>query len=311
VTRLEKTKTALKDSQQEMKAVINTVMDGIITIDETGQILSMNPAVEQMFGYAAKDVVGRNVSMLMPEPDHSQHDTYLRRYRETGQSRIINAPAREVNACRRNGDIFPIEISISEMRIHDIHHFVASLRDISERKTAEEKIRSMALYDQLTGLANRFRLYDRFSQGLAMATRNKRALAVLFMDLDGFKQVNDTLGHNAGDELLKQVAERLLACVRTTDTVARVGGDEFVIVLTEVDGRHGAGLIAGKVLDALSGPFQLGTGECHLCGSVGIAMFPEDGEDIDELVKCADNAMYLAKRNRKSHFSFYKATDPG
>ena len=192
--------------------------------------------------------------------------------------------------------------------IADEEKFLKTVADtlgtVVERKMAEEKLKEMAHHDHLTGLPNRIVLYDRLNQSLALARRHKESFAVLFLDLDHFKEVNDTLGHDAGDALLKDAATRLLACVREMDTVARVGGDEFTIILMETKEPASAELVAKKILETLTQPFNISGSECHVGTSIGIAMYPKDGEDSETLVKNADAAMYQAKRERNT-FRFF------
>ncbi len=202
-------------------------------------------------------------------------------------------------------------ISVSEMTLGDQRYFVGIVRDITERKRAEEKIRFMAHYDQLTGLANRNLLYDRLKQALAQSRRYKKKLALLFLDLDGFKPVNDKFGHNIGDLLLKEVAVRLQGCVREVDTVARAGGDEFVIVLSGIGNRKHAAGSAAKILHSLAHPCLLEGKECRIGGSIGIAISPDDGEDIDSLLKKADEAMYHAKNTGRNSFMFHEDAGTG
>ena len=182
---------------------------------------------------------------------------------------------------------------------------------VIERKRAEETLKQMAHHDNLTGLPNRNVLYDRMNQTLAISRRHQQSFAVLFLDLDHFKEVNDTLGHDAGDELLKEASTRILSCVRReTDTVARVGGDEFTIILMETLEPAGAELVSKKILKSLTQPFNISGKECHIGTSIGIAIYPEDGEDSETLVKNADSAMYHAKRERNTFCFFSKIDSP-
>jgi len=305
VTKLKRTRDALQKSQQELQAIIQTAIDGIITINEQEEIISFNPAAESIFGYTTEEVIGKNVNRLIPEPDRSQHNGYLERYIETGRGRIIGVGNREVTALRKDGHTFPMEISVSEMLLPDGRYFVGIVRDISDRKKAEEKIRQMAHFDQLTGLANRNLLYDRLRQALARSRRHKQPLALLFLDLDGFKPVNDAHGHDIGDLLLQKISRRLRASVREVDTVARVGGDEFVIVLNEIGKKDNAIKATEKILNAIARPCSLEGHVCQVSGSIGIAISPDDGTDIDTLMKKADDAMYMAKQSGKNGYRLY------
>jgi diguanylate cyclase (GGDEF)-like protein/PAS domain S-box-containing protein len=306
VTNLKQTKVELEKSQSQLQAIISNAMDGIITINELGEILGFNPAAEQIFGYAQAEVMGKNLKILMPEPFHSEHDTYLHHYRQTGEAKILGITGREVVAVRKNGEKFPMELSASEMVLAGQRYFVGIVRDITERKQAEEKIAHLAHYDYLTDLPNRALFLESLQRCLAMAKRNSFKTAVLFLDLDGFKKVNDTLGHDAGDMLLRGVSTRLKETIRASDTVARVGGDEFIFVLNEIGSDENAALMAKKIIAALGEPFELKGQHCKVGGSIGIAIFPDASTDSDSLIKQADNAMYLAKQSGKNTYKFYR-----
>ena len=306
VTNLKQIKGDLEKSQNQLQSIISNVMDGIITINESGEIQGFNPAAEQIFGYTQQEVTGNNLSLLMPEPDRHAHDSYLIKYLKTGQTRIIGVRGREVIAVRKSGDAFPMEMSVSEMVLGGQRYFIGIVRDITERKQAEQKIAHLAHYDYLTDLPNRALLLDVLNHSISLAKRNKHKVAVLFMDLDGFKQINDTLGHEAGDLLLKGVAQRIKKTIRESDTVARVGGDEFILVLDNIDSAENSVFVANKILFALSEPFDLKGQPGRVGGSIGISIFPDDSENPVQLVKQADEAMYLAKQGGKNTSRFYR-----
>ena len=306
VTNLKQIKGDLEKSQNQLQSIISNVMDGIITINETGEIRGFNPAAEQIFGYSQQEVIGSSLSMLMPEPDRSAHDSYLNKYLKTGQAKILGVRGREVTAVRKNGDAFPMEMSVSEMVLGGQRYFIGIVRDITERKQAEQKIAHLAHYDYLTDLPNRALLLDVLNHSISLAKRNKHKVAVLFMDLDGFKQINDTLGHEAGDLLLIGVAQRIKKTIRESDTVARVGGDEFILVLDNIDSAENSEFVANKILVALSEPFDLMGQPGRVGGSIGISIFPNDSENPAQLVKQADEAMYLAKQGGKNTSRFYR-----
>lgn len=208
----------------------------------------------------------------------------------------------------RNGREFPVEISVNYMQYENEEYMCGFARDISLRKLTDEKIARLAHYDALTGLPNRSLLYDRLEQAIAQANRYHQQLGVLFLDLDGFKQINDNFGHYVGDDLLKAVAERLRDCARDMDTVARVGGDEFVFILSEIGQPEHAALVARKILACLAHPFVIHGKPCQIGGSIGIALFPEDGDDMEDIIKLADDAMYVAKNNGKGNYQFASQT---
>ena len=459
----ERTRAAdtLQDREQRLRGVLETVADAIITINERGEVLSFNKAAEKTFGYAAREVVGRNVSMLIAAPHAAKHDQYLADYVRTGEKKIIGKTNREEYGVRKDGTVFPLEFSVTELRqgskrfftgiVRDItdrkrweaeikrandelemrveertreltqeiverqraedklllagevieslsegvaiidpdfrissvnpafttisgydieevighfpinhtaltrggamfedmwrgleargswegefwnlrkngeeyaerlsvtaitnisgevQQFAAIMSDITKRKQDEERILYQANYDSLTGLPNRALFLDRLNQSLSNMQRANRNLGLLFIDLDGFKLVNDTLGHDVGDMLLKEAARRLGTCVRTGDTVARLGGDEFTVIMPNLDDAQNAPLVAQRVLDALHAPFLLGGHEAFISGSIGITIFPDDASDAQDLLKNADAAMYRAKENGKANYQFFTA----
>jgi len=291
---------ALASEAARARAVMDTAAEGIVIIDERGAVESFNRAAEHMFGYEVREVIGRNVKILMPELHASAHDGYIARYLRTGEAHVIGQP-RELSALRKDGTEFPIELNVTEIRLMgDERCFTGILRDITERKQAEERIKALAHYDSLTGLPNRALFYDRLRQAIGLAKRDRHELALLYLDLDKFKAVNDTLGHPAGDELLTRTAERVRRLVRESDTVARIGGDEFTVILPKIASRQDAADVAKKIIGALSAPFHLGEQkqEARIGTSIGIAIYPADAQDMDELVKAADTAMYNAKQIR-------------
>ncbi len=210
---------------------------------------------------------------------------------------------------RKDGSVYAEALTISPVTnsAGRIQHFVAIKQDISERKASEERVQHLAHHDQLTDLPNRALLSDRLFQALAQARRDRGTLALMFLDLDRLKPVNDTLGHDIGDLLLKEVALRLQACVpRGSDTVSRLGGDEFVILLAQIDKAADAVVVAGKVLAALKHPFTIGPHHIHISGSIGIAVYPQHGDEVNGLLKNADTAMYLAKKAGRNCYRFFR-----
>lgn len=306
IMNLKQTKGELEKSQGQLQAVIQNVMDGIITINESGEIQGFNPAAEQIFGYTQSEILGQNVKILMPEPDKSEHDAHIHRYMLTGQARLVGVRGREVTAVRKCGEQFPMELSLSKMVLAGQNYFVGITRDITERKRTEQKIAHLAHYDYLTDLPNRALYLDKLDQSIALAKRNHYKVAVLFLDLDGFKKINDTLGHDVGDLLLQGVSKRLKDTIRASDTVARVGGDEFTFVLNDTGSNESASLVAEKIIESLSEPFSLKGQHCHVGGSIGIAVFPDDSKSLKKLIIQADEAMYLAKQRGKNTYRFYR-----
>lgn len=420
----------LRNTRKRLRAVLDGVESGVITISEKGIVESFNRSAEEIFGYAAAEVIGKNVSMLMPEPFHSEHDGYLENYLRSGVRKAIGS-MRELMGRRKDGALFHMALGVGETRLNDRKVFIGSVRDISarkaeeaelriaaaafeslegmivtdargtilrvnrafidntgytaeecigrnprmlksdrhdaafyqemwqtllstskwegeiwdrrkngevypkwlsisavkddkgavthyvgthqditERKQAEQRIAELAYYDQLTGLPNRTLLLDRLKQIITATARSESHGALLFIDLDNFKTLNDTLGHDQGDLLLKLVAQRLTECVRAGDTVARLGGDEFVAVLADmgIDGQDAAKrteAVGEKVLAALNQSYPLETVAYHSTPSIGVALFKGNRTSIDDVLKQADLAMYKAKDSGRNTLRFF------
>lgn len=414
-------------SDNRVRAIMDSVAESVITIDEAGIIESFNPAAERLFGYPASQVIGKNIKLLMPSPYREHHDEYLQRFCSTGEKRCIGLGFREVEGLHKDGDTFPMELSISEMRLperrlfigivrditarrrdeaemaklstaieqtadsimitdaggiieyvnagfekttgyrreevigqkpsviqsglqsgdfyrslwstilagsvfqdilinrkkngtlyyeektitplRDIHgaitHFVSTGKDITERMRTQERLQYLAHHDVLTDLPNRLLFMDRLSQAITRARRTGRLIGLLFMDLDRFKKINDTLGHPVGDQLLKELSQRLRFCLREDDTVARLSGDEFAILLPDLHAVDDILPITNKILSQYHLPFHIDGHELFITTSIGIAIHPTDGADPATLLKNADTAMYAAKHRGRGSFSFY------
>ncbi len=449
----------LREREERLRGIVDTVAEAIITIDEAGSIQSFNLAAERIFGYAQSEVLGENVKILMPSPHQEQHDQYLKDYLGGGAPKIIGVAGREEFGLRKDGSTFPLELSVTELRtgkhrlftgilrdntrrkrdeealkaahdelearveertakltreIHErqrveqdlrlaanvianlneavvicdsnflvksinpafaeisgysideivgrpppfvkilredtelhetmlvalasvgrwetefwnkrkngeeyaehlsltaieaddgIHHeYAAVISDITKRKQDEERIRYQANFDALTGLPNRALFTDRLAHSLAAMSRSGSKLGLMFMDLDGFKLVNDTLGHDVGDLLLQETSKRLGKCVRDDDTVARLGGDEFTVIMPNLHDARDAPIVAQRILDSLTQPFNLRGQEAFVSASIGITIFPDDARDSSELLKNADTAMYRAKEQGKANYQFF------
>jgi len=278
--------------------------EAILISDRDNRIVAINPTFTRLTGYGIEELRGRDPRILAS--GHTPSGTYQGMWaalRETGYWQG------EMWDRRKDGESYPKWISISVIRDDqgEITHYLASFTDISERKAAEERILQLAHHDPLTGLLNRFSLENRLEQALLSARRADRRLAVMFIDLDRFKVVNDTLGHHVGDKLLVEVARRLQAAVRESDIVARLGGDEFIIVLTDVESDLAVASVAEKIVATLGQTYPIGDHELHTSPSVGISMFPADGANVEALMKNADAAMYHAKDHGRNNFQFFTA----
>ncbi|NMG77057.1 bifunctional diguanylate cyclase/phosphodiesterase [Aromatoleum diolicum] len=287
---------------REAMVVFYASSQGIMTTDAAGVISSVNPAFCRITGFAPEDVIGHK-SVIFSSGRHDKTfyaDMWAAlKARGEWEGEIWNR--------RRSGEIYPQWLTISAVRGErgNIVEYVALFSDITERKQHEDAIWRQANFDALTGLANRSLLHDRLGQVLAQARRSGRKVGLLFLDLDGFKWVNDTLGHDVGDVLLTEVAQRLKGCVRNQDTVARLGGDEFTIIVGELHDPEDLRGIGEKVLLVLSEPFALAGTRHQISASIGITVFPDDGEDLQTLLRNADIAMYKSKQNGKNRYHFY------
>lgn len=296
--------TEEKLAEQELRLaakVFESSMDAIVITDRHNAIVSVNQAFTTITGYSREEVIGHNPNLLSSGRQDEEF------YHQMWQSLLhLGQWKGEIWNRRKNGEIYPQWVSISTATDADnaITHYIAIFSDISERKAAEERIQYLAWHDPLTGLPNRALLQDRLERALVLARRNEHQLAVLFVDLDRFKIINDTLGHHMGDLLLQEVAKRLCACVRQSDTVSRQGGDEFVILLLDITGADAAAMVASKIVEAIARPFTI-DGHClHTSPSVGISLYPHHGRDKASLLKKADGAMYKAKDMGRNNFQF-------
>jgi diguanylate cyclase (GGDEF)-like protein/PAS domain S-box-containing protein len=293
---------------QEQLRLLSTALEiarnGVFITDALGRILWVNNSFTRLTGYNSDEAIGKTPALL-----HSgKHDAdfYQRLWQTIRQGKTW---ANETVEQHKSGKLFTVQQTITPIKNDDgvISHFVSVIDDITVQKEAAERIRYMAHYDALTALPNRALFQDRLHQILAQSKRNGQSSALMFLDLDRFKAVNDTLGHHIGDLLLQAVAERLKACVRETDTVSRLAGDEFTVLLPNVDGREDATLVAEKITAALAAPFNLDGHEVNIGSSTGIAFYPADADSDEALIKCADQAMYAAKEQGRGTFRFYQA----
>lgn len=293
---------ALRKREAELQMVIENANDAYVCIDQAGVISDWNRQAEHTFGWSTQEAIGRRLDeMIIPPAMREAHRAGMKRYLNTGEHHVLNQRI-ELNAVRRNGETLPVEVRICALTIEGKTIFSAFLHDITERKKAEAIREQEALHDALTGLPNRRALFNVLPQAVARTRRNQTALALLFLDLDGFKQINDTQGHEAGDAVLREVASRLYASIRQTDTAVRWGGDEFTVVLENVvNGMMDAKTMAQKVLDVIQQPIILDAMPVQISASIGIALHqPNDTNTAEQLVNRADAAMYEAKRAGKA-----------
>ncbi|MRV74461.1 EAL domain-containing protein [Duganella sp. FT92W] len=297
--------TARKQLERQLNLaaqVFEYSRDAIVLMDRQRRIIAANHAYAQVTGRTEQQMLGHD--FISVQSGFEDTELCHRMWREVDDDGYWQG---EIASRRAGGDPFPGWLALTAIRDAqgNITNYMGILSDISDRKKAEERTRHLAEHDYLTDLPNRVLLQDRLSQALAAARRHQAMLAILYIDLDHFKQVNDTLGHPVGDALLKEVAARLVRCVRGADTVSRYGGDEFLVLLADIGGSGQAAHVAGSILQALAQPCVVEGHTLPLSASIGISIFPGDGGSIDELIARADVAMYHAKQNRRNSFQFF------
>lgn len=294
-----------KETEQELRLagqVMEVAQESIVITEDDLSICAVNPAFTEITGYLPEEVIGCSPKILAS----GLHDQvfYERMWYEINTTGNWQG---EVWDKRKNGEVYPKWLSISEIRDSSdmVTHYVSVASDITDRKLSEKRLKQLAHYDNLTGLPNRMLLLDRMRQEIEQSKRNNLKLALLFLDLDRFKSVNDNYGHNVGDQLLVSVAERFRGCIRETDTLARHGGDEFAILVSDVKESDDVARIAEHLIASLQSSFDLDGKECFVGVSIGIALFPNDGGEPDELMQKADTAMYRAKASGGKNYSLY------
>ncbi len=296
-----------RETEERLRFVFDNSIDGIMTFLPDGTIVSCNPAAGQLFGRPPAQLIGQRLQdWLTP---------YVDIHGVIGQ---FPPGLHETVARRDHAADFAVEVTVSESRLNGMPQLIAFIRDITERKASQERMATLANYDSLTGLPNRVLFRDRLREGMKRAQRSGRSLGLMFLDLDRFKVVNDSLGHEVGDRLLQHVSQALTSCLRGVDsvardavddsvTIARLGGDEFTIVVEGIDGSDDAALIARRILEALLEPFVFEGEEIVITASIGISLYPADNSDLDGLIRHTDMAMYRSKSRGRNTFTFYNA----
>ncbi len=297
--------TQRKESEaklQQAVQIIEHTMEGVVITDNEGRITSVNPAFCEITGYTEAQIIHRHLDTLKADR-HPQEfsDEVWAKIRQSGSWRG------EVWNQRKNGEVYPAWMTISSVRDeHDsILHYVAVFSDITSIKQSQSQLEHLAHHDSLTNLPNRLLFEDRLQHAISQSKRQGRQLAVLFLDLDRFKNINDTLGHAMGDELLKEVAKRLQHILRDGDTAARLGGDEFTVLVENLEDPSQAAVVAAKIQESFKTPYQIAGRELHITTSIGISIYPEDGQTVADLTKNADAAMYQAKEQGRNNYRYY------
>jgi len=287
------------DVNTYFKEVFTNAGIGIITLDAKSSIEYINEEALNIFGYKSSALVNTNLSTLI----HSTDQNYLKQFIKTANS----STASEFTGIHKDNSAFPIELNISSKKLNQTCIYTVIIRDITEIKKNEEKLKHQAYFDSLTGIPNRTLFLDRSEIALNQAKRSNEGLAVIFIDLDAFKELNDTLGHDAGDVMLKTVAQRFINCARKSDTVSRRGGDEFTILMPRIKNIEDAVKLAERILLSNKNAISIKEKMVFPKTSIGISIYPHDGGIIETLINNADKAMYYAKESGKNQYSFYNS----
>lgn len=303
-----RTLETIRESENRFRSIVESATDAIILFDRNGEVISWNRGAQTIFGYSEKEILGQPVSALFPA-------AYVQHLSQSGgcdpliTSGLLRAGSRatELNGVRQDGTDFPLEISLSSWETAKGVFYSGIIRDVTQRKSLENQLTHQALHDPLTKLANRVLFRDRVEHAIERAGRKRAPVAVLFLDLDNFKSVNDSLGHAAGDQLLVSVTERLQACLRLSDTPARLGGDEFAVLVEDIGHADGAVFIAERIRNVFSAPFSISGTDIFVGTSIGIASTVSFLESPDELLRNADVAMYMSKSNGKDRYTVFKS----
>ena len=294
--------------KERAQVTLDSIGDAVLSTDLEGKVVYLNVVAEKITGWTREEAAGKSIEEVFVIVDGGTREPCANPLRSAIQKNRTVGLTPNCILIRRDGAEFAIEDSAAP--IHDQHGLatgaVIVFHDVSVARAMGAEMSHMAQHDTLTNLPNRTLLQDRLTQAIATASRNDSRIAVLFLDLDGFKNINDSLSHATGDRLLQLVAKRLLAAVRTSDTVCRMGGDEFVILLSEVAHAGDAGVKAGKILSALSAPFEMEQNTLRITGSIGLSTYPEDGRSAELLIRNADLAMYQAKEKGRSNYQFFE-----
>ncbi|RDH81092.1 MAG: hypothetical protein DIZ80_13315 [endosymbiont of Galathealinum brachiosum] len=318
---------ALYNSELREKVIRENIVDTVVTYNDLGIIKSCNKAVSHVFGYKAENIIGEQITRLVSADDIMHTDIEL----ETSQTDNIVNTSRQITSFHKDGTQIYLNIGISKVIVNNKVLYIAILSDITEQIHAEESLRKLnedletrvadrttelqlantqlkyqANHDTVTNLPNRIFLNEHLQKTLINARRQNKKTAVFFLDIDGFKNINDTHGHETGDLLLKEIGKKITSSLRLSDVVARVGGDEFIAILDDISNTSPVELIAHKIIDAISTPFNINNNFCNIGVSIGISIYPDDGRDMDTLIKHADQAMYKIKSTGKNNLYFYK-----
>lgn len=291
----------IENLYQEINQILQTMRfsyEAIISIDEAQNIVIFNKGAEEIFGYTADEIVGQPITSLIPERFHTMHGRHVEGFIHNEENDLVMHHNKSIYGLRKNGQEFPAESSIYMFESNGMKTFTAVLRDVSDAAALKERMYQLATHDHLTMLPNRLLFDDRLSTAISRADRNHKKLALLFIDLDNFKAVNDRLGHQAGDDYLRIIGQRLKDFLRGSDTAARIGGDEFALIMEDIESRH----VVDKTIQHLRTSLEEGMAldaEQYLPSiSIGVAVYPDEALNADQLLRQADHAMYADKTSK-------------
>jgi diguanylate cyclase (GGDEF)-like protein/PAS domain S-box-containing protein len=304
--RLNQTIGELTSSREHYYNLLNRIPAAIIAISDTGKIVLFNKAAEAIYGYSSQEILGQPMTMLSPEHARKNHSARFQEARKLDDKLLQGMLSKPVTALKKNGEEFYVEAAVAKLTLANNDSVMTfAITDVTNRIQAENEIFHKAHYDALTTLPNRFLALDLLESGLRDAYSQREVLAVFFLDLDGFKKINDTLGHETGDKLLIEAGKRLQTVVSDGGTVARLGGDEFIVILPKLSCSDDAIPTVEKLLEQFRTPFKVDDRELILTSSVGISAFPEDGDSTSELLRKADSAMYSSKKTGRNTYTFF------
>jgi diguanylate cyclase (GGDEF)-like protein/PAS domain S-box-containing protein len=302
---LRQKKEIILAQHNKLEAFFESSIDAVVQMDFDGYITGWNQQAEKIFGWSAEEILDQTIEQtIIPERYRDAHNKGMKKFLKTGETSVMNTLI-EIHALHRDGYEFPVEISVSVIDSADLQEFNAYIRDISERKHAETVIWNQANFDSLTSLPNRNLYLQKLEHEMRSCDRSNLSLALLYIDLDRFKDVNDTLGHDMGDLLLIEISSRLKKTLREIDTVSRLSGDEFTVILGQIDDPLSVQPLCQQLLDELARPYQLDNEKVFLTASIGVTFYPQDSKDIDVLQRSGDQAMYAAKGNGRNSFHFF------
>jgi diguanylate cyclase (GGDEF)-like protein/PAS domain S-box-containing protein len=302
---LRQKKEIILAQHNKLEAFFESSIDAVVQMDFDGYITGWNQQAEKIFGWSAEEILDQTIEQtIIPERYRDAHNKGMKKFLKTGETSVLNTLI-EIHALHRDGYEFPVELSVSVIDSADLQEFNAYIRDISERKHAETVIWNQANFDSLTSLPNRNLFLQKLEHEIRSCDRSNLSLALLYIDLDRFKDVNDTLGHDMGDLLLIEISSRLKKTLREIDTVSRLSGDEFTVILGQIDDPLSVQPLCQQLLDELARPYQLDNEKVFLTASIGVTFYPQDSKDIDVLQRNGDQAMYAAKGNGRNSFHFF------